>query len=161
MAFFIRLTDNLEKRDPIQWGITHESVALTEYCKEGDVSVLPTGNLILRNYRFCVSLNQGECFLQISFIYSTVSNFTSKNVQSILFYWMFRYPPSTCKQSLKGDIIFKMSVCVSVVMILFGHIFWGDCNGWISTLIIQSYLLTCICTMFFKELLTFRYIIHV
>lgn len=28
-----RLTDNLEKRDPIQWGITHESVALTEYCK--------------------------------------------------------------------------------------------------------------------------------
>lgn len=34
---------NLEKRDPIQWGITHESVALTEYCKEGDVSVLRTG----------------------------------------------------------------------------------------------------------------------
>lgn len=82
MAFFIRLTAslkkrllsayNLEKRDPIQWGITHESVALTEYCKEGDVSVLPTGNLILRNYRFCVSLIQGQCFLQItcSFIYN-------------------------------------------------------------------------------------------
>lgn len=151
MAFFIRLTAslkkrllsayNLEKRDPIQWGITHESVALTEYCKEGDVSVLPTGNLILRNYRFCVSLIQGQCFLQItcSFIYSTVSNFTSKNVHSILFHWMFHYAPLPCKQSLKGDIIFNMSVCVSVVMILFGHIFWGDCNGWISTLIIQSY----------------------
>lgn len=72
MAFFIRLTAslkkrllsayNLEKRDPIQWGITHESVALTECCKEGDVSVLPTGNLILRNYRFCVSLIQGQYF---------------------------------------------------------------------------------------------------
>uniref|UniRef100_K1S0V7 Uncharacterized protein n=1 Tax=Magallana gigas TaxID=29159 RepID=K1S0V7_MAGGI len=36
---------NLEKRDPIQWGITHESVALTEYCKEGDVSVLPTAEV--------------------------------------------------------------------------------------------------------------------
>lgn len=34
---------NLEKRDPIKWGMTHESVALTKYCKEGDVPVLPTG----------------------------------------------------------------------------------------------------------------------
>lgn len=34
---------NLEKRDPIQWGITHESIAMVEYCKEGGVSVLPTG----------------------------------------------------------------------------------------------------------------------
>lgn len=150
MAFFIRLTAslkkrllsayNLEKRDPIQWGITHESVALTEYCKEGDVSVLPTGNLILRNYRFCVSLIQGQCFLQItcSFIYSTVSNFTSKNVHSILFYWMFHYAPLPLQTEFKEGYYFQ-DVCVSVVMILFGHIFWGDRNGWISTLIIQSY----------------------
>nr|XP_022312166.1 uncharacterized protein LOC111117363 isoform X1 [Crassostrea virginica]XP_022312167.1 uncharacterized protein LOC111117363 isoform X1 [Crassostrea virginica] len=34
---------NLEKRAPIQWGITHESVAIEEYCKEGGVTVLPTG----------------------------------------------------------------------------------------------------------------------
>ncbi|XP_022288509.2 uncharacterized protein LOC111100719 [Crassostrea virginica] len=34
---------NLEKRAPIQWGITHESVAIAEYCKEGDVTVLQTG----------------------------------------------------------------------------------------------------------------------
>lgn len=82
MAFFIRLTAslkkrllsayNLEKRDPIQWGITHENVALTEYCKEGDVSVLPTGNLILRNYRFCVSLIQGQCFYKLLVVLYTV-----------------------------------------------------------------------------------------
>ncbi|XP_056008986.1 uncharacterized protein LOC125663763 [Ostrea edulis] len=34
---------NLEKRAPIQCGVTHESVAIKEYCKEGGVTVLPTG----------------------------------------------------------------------------------------------------------------------
>ncbi|XP_062601990.1 uncharacterized protein LOC134263634 [Saccostrea cucullata] len=34
---------NLERRAPIQWGITHEKVGLEEYCKAGSVTVLPTG----------------------------------------------------------------------------------------------------------------------
>lgn len=42
---------NLEKRAPIQWGITHESVAIEEYCKEGGVTVLPTGIFI--DKKFC------------------------------------------------------------------------------------------------------------
>lgn len=106
MAFFIRLTAslkkrllsayNLEKREPIQWGITHESVALTEYCKEGDVSVLPTGNLILRNYRFCVSLIQGQCFLQIfcSFIYSSFKFYLQKCALNFILLNVSLCPPS-------------------------------------------------------------------
>lgn len=34
---------NLEKRAPIQWGITHEKTAIQEYCKLFDVNVLETG----------------------------------------------------------------------------------------------------------------------
>lgn len=34
---------NLERRAPIQWGITHEKVGVEEYCKAGAVTVLPTG----------------------------------------------------------------------------------------------------------------------
>ncbi|XP_052249772.1 uncharacterized protein LOC127857417 [Dreissena polymorpha] len=34
---------NLEKRAPIQWGITHERNAKDDYCKEGSATVLPTG----------------------------------------------------------------------------------------------------------------------
>ncbi|XP_048732557.1 uncharacterized protein LOC130053051 [Ostrea edulis] len=34
---------NLEKRASIQWGINHESVAIAEYCKAGDVTVVQTG----------------------------------------------------------------------------------------------------------------------
>nr|XP_022310131.1 uncharacterized protein LOC111115613 [Crassostrea virginica] len=34
---------NLERRAPIQWGITHEKVGIEEYCKKGAVTVLPTG----------------------------------------------------------------------------------------------------------------------
>lgn len=36
-------TYNLERRAPIQWGITHERVGVSEYCKAGGVTVLPTG----------------------------------------------------------------------------------------------------------------------
>uniref|UniRef100_K1Q702 Uncharacterized protein n=1 Tax=Magallana gigas TaxID=29159 RepID=K1Q702_MAGGI len=38
---------NLERRAPIQWGITHEKVGVEEYCKAGAVTVLQTG-------KFCV-----------------------------------------------------------------------------------------------------------
>lgn len=34
---------NLDRRAPIQWGITHEKVGVEEYCKAGAVTVLPTG----------------------------------------------------------------------------------------------------------------------
>lgn len=34
---------NLERRAPIQWGITHEKVGVEEYCKVGAVTVLQTG----------------------------------------------------------------------------------------------------------------------
>ncbi|XP_052680929.1 uncharacterized protein LOC128161649 [Crassostrea angulata] len=34
---------NLERRAPIQWGITHEKVGVEEYCKAGAVTVLQTG----------------------------------------------------------------------------------------------------------------------
>lgn len=34
---------NLERRAPIQWGITHEKLGVEEYCKAGAVTVLPTG----------------------------------------------------------------------------------------------------------------------
>lgn len=36
-------TYNLERRALIQWGITHERVGVSEYCKAGGVTVLPTG----------------------------------------------------------------------------------------------------------------------
>lgn len=157
MAFFLRLTAslkkrllsayNLEKRDPIQWGITHESVALTEYCKEGDVSVLPTGNLILRNYGFCVSLNQGQCFLQItcSFIYSTVSNFTSKNVHSILFYWMFHYAPLPLQTEFKGGYYFQdVCLCICSHDFVWTYILrrlqWMDFYSYYSVLFIDMHL---------------------
>lgn len=55
--FFCRLTEslkkrilsayNLERKAPIQWGITHEKVGVAEYCKAGAVTVLQTG-------KFCV-----------------------------------------------------------------------------------------------------------
>ncbi|XP_052216974.1 uncharacterized protein LOC127881783 isoform X3 [Dreissena polymorpha] len=34
---------NLEKRAPVQWGVTHEQVCIAEYCKVGGVAVRPTG----------------------------------------------------------------------------------------------------------------------
>ncbi|XP_052683505.1 uncharacterized protein LOC128163870 isoform X5 [Crassostrea angulata] len=34
---------NLEKRPSIQWGLTHEKVAIDSYCKLSEVSVLQTG----------------------------------------------------------------------------------------------------------------------
>eukprot|EP00105_Crassostrea_gigas_P019439 XP_011437926.1 PREDICTED: uncharacterized protein LOC105335642 [Crassostrea gigas] len=34
---------NLEKRAPIQWGLTHEKTAIQEYCKVFEVNVLQTG----------------------------------------------------------------------------------------------------------------------
>lgn len=162
MAFFIRLSVslkkrllssyNLEKRDPIQWGITHKSVAYTEYCKEVDISVIPTGNLILRT-GFVFHWTKAYAFYKLLVVLYTVQFQILPPSMCTQFYSneCFIMPPYPCKQSLKGDIIFKMSVFVPVVMILFGHIFWGDCNGWISTLIIQSYLLTCICTTFFEQ----------
>lgn len=52
-AFFFRLSAslrkrllsayNLEKRDAIQWGITHETTAIEAYCRIGGVTVRPTG----------------------------------------------------------------------------------------------------------------------
>lgn len=33
----------MERRAPIQWGITHEKVGVEEYCKAGAVTVLQTG----------------------------------------------------------------------------------------------------------------------
>jgi hypothetical protein len=34
---------NLEKRAPIQWGVTHEKIAIEAYCKTGGVTVVQTG----------------------------------------------------------------------------------------------------------------------
>lgn len=41
---------NLEKRAPIQWGITHEPIAIEQYCKTVGVTVIPTGKYLKSNF---------------------------------------------------------------------------------------------------------------
>lgn len=58
---------NLERRAPIQWGITHERVGVNEFCKASGVTVLPkvndVGGLFLKRTHDYWHQIQGQLFL--------------------------------------------------------------------------------------------------